>query len=165
MRTSVLLALALLNSGAVVSASVPCAVFGNSSGCPNPIVQGVVDGQWVGLIYHFDGTNGGPNTIGVVVVGGGGNGYSTTALQVIEPEGQYGDRMDAHFVDGKLWVENAEFGFHGKRLAVEETASVPTDATQVQIRAALSTASLPLSLFSAMASFYDRAPKQDCRRY
>jgi hypothetical protein len=156
MRVLLLLALTFLGSGAFVSASVPCAVFGNSSGCPNPIVQGVVDGQWVALIYHFDGTNGGPNTIGVVVVGVGGNGYSTTALQVIEPEGQYGDRMEAQFVDGKLWVKNAvylpgeahccythiavrQFGFHSKRLAVEDTASVPTDATQVQIRAALNT--------------------------
>jgi hypothetical protein len=156
MRVLVLLALTFLGSGAIVSASVPCGVFGNSSGCPNPVVQGVVDGQWVGLIYHFDGTNGGPNTIGVVVVGVGGNGYSTTALQVIEPEGQYGDRMEAQFVDGKLWVKNAvylpgeahccytriavrQFGFHGKRLQVEEMASVPTDATQAQIRAALRT--------------------------
>lgn len=155
MRTLVLLAVTFFGSGAVVSASVPCNVFGNSSApCPNPIVQGVVDGQWVGLIYHFDGTNGGPDSITVVSVGVGGNGYSTAELQVIKPEGQYGDRMEAQFVGGKLWVKNAiylpgeahccythtavrQFGFHAKRLQVEEMASVTNNATQAQIRAAL----------------------------
>jgi hypothetical protein len=154
MRILVLLALTFLVSGAHGSASVPCTVFGNLSGCPNPIVQGVVDGQWVGLIYHFDGTNGGPDSISVVVVGVGGNGYSAATLQVIRPESQYGDRMTAQFVDGKLWVENAlylpgeahccythtavrQFGFHAKRLQVELAATVPNGATNRQIRAAL----------------------------
>src|ERR1700677_4078221 len=99
MRILALLTLTFLVNSAPGSANVPCTVFGNSSGCPNPIVQGVVDGQWVGLIYHFDGTNGGPDSISVVAIGVGGNGYSTAALQVIKPESQYGDRMTAQFVD------------------------------------------------------------------
>jgi hypothetical protein len=143
-----------LACGAAASANVPCGVFGGPQGCPNPIVQGEVDGQWVGLTYHFDGTNGGPDSLAVVTVGFGGNGALTTALDPIKPEGHDGDRMFAEFVDGKLWVRNAvylpgeahccyshivvrQFGFHDKRLRVEETASVPTAATQGEIRRAL----------------------------
>lgn len=154
MRAVSLLVLMVSGNSGVAFAGVPCSVFGSTSSCPNPIVEGVVDGQWVGLIYHFDGTNGGPDGIGVVTVGVGGNGYLTTVLQAIKAEGQYGDRMQAEFVGGKLWVKNAvylpgeahccyshiavrQFGFHGRRLQVEKMASVPTNATQEQIRAAL----------------------------
>jgi hypothetical protein len=132
--------------------NVPCAVF-SSGNCPNPIVQGVVDGQWIALTYHYDGTNGGPTSIGVVTVGAGGNGYLTTDLQTIAPADD-GDRMDAQFVGGKLWVKNAiylpgephccythamvrQFGFYGKRLRVERRATVAAAATRAQIAAAL----------------------------
>jgi hypothetical protein len=155
MRALALFVLAFLGGGAVVGADVPCNVFGHSGyGCPNPIVQGVVDGQWVALIYHYDGTNGGPDSIAVVSIGTGGNGFLTGALQVIKAEGQYGDRMEAQFIGGKLWVKNAvylpgephccnshlavrQYGFHDRRLAVEEEASVPVKATESQVRAAL----------------------------
>lgn len=154
MRALSLLALTLLGSSAAAFAGVPCSIFGGASDCPNPIMEGVVDGQWVGLIYHYDGTNGGPDSIGVVAIGFGGNGYATTVLQAIKPEGQYGDRMQTEFVGGKLWVKNAiylpgeahccyshiavrQFGFHNRRLQMEEIASVPTNASHQQIRAAL----------------------------
>ncbi len=55
----------------------------------------------------LDLTNGGPDSIAVVTVGFGGNGALTTVLEPIRPEGPYGDRMTAQFVDGKLWVKNA----------------------------------------------------------
>ena len=152
-RTTVLVLLALaLSTGNVLAADVPCNVFAHGN-CPSPIVQGVVDGQWVALIYHYDGTNGGPTSIAVVTVGAGGNGYLTTNLQAIEPA-DGGDRMDAQFVGGKLWVRNAiylpseahccythvmvrQFGFHAKYLQVERTATVAAGATRAEIAAAL----------------------------
>lgn len=147
-------ALTFLACSTMASAGVPCGVFGGPAGCPNPIVQGEVDGQWVGLTYHFDGTNGGPDSIAVVTVGFGGNGALTTVLEPIKPEGRDGDRMSVDFVDGKLWVRNAvylpgeahccythvavrQFGFHDKRLRVEKTATVASDTTETQIREAL----------------------------
>jgi hypothetical protein len=147
----VALVLALFTAPASAE-NVPCSVF-SSGNCPNPIVEGVVDGQWIALIYHYDGTNGGPTSIGVVTVGAGGNGYLTTDLQTIAPADD-GDRMDAQFVGGKLWVKNAiylpgephccythamvrQFGFHGKRLRVERMATVAAAATRLQIAAAL----------------------------
>lgn len=152
-RTTVLVSVALaLCTSAASAANVPCAVFAQGN-CPSPIVQGIVDGQWIALIYHYDGTNGGPTSIGVVTVGAGGNGYLTTTLQTIQPA-DGGDRMDAQFANGKLWVRNAiylpgeahccythvvvrQFGFHDKRLRVERTAQVAADATHAQIAAAL----------------------------
>lgn len=141
-----------LCTGAAAAADVPCAVFSQGN-CPSPIVQGVVDGQWIALTYHYNGTNGGPIGIGVVTIGAGGNGYLTTTLQTIEPADD-GDRMDAQFAGGKLWVRNSiylpgeahccnthvivrQYGFHDKRLRVERTATVPADATRSQIAAAL----------------------------
>lgn len=152
-RTTVLVSLVLaLCTSVATAADVPCAVFA-SGNCPSPIVQGVVDGQWIALIYHYNGTNGGPIAIGVMTVGAGGNGYLTTTLQTIEPADD-GDRMDAQFAGGKLWVRNSiylpseahccnthvivrQFGFHQRRLRVERTATVAADATRAQIAAAL----------------------------
>jgi hypothetical protein len=152
-RTTVLVSLALaLCVSPASAANVPCNVFAKGQ-CPSPIVQGVVDGQWIALIYRYDGTNGGPVGIGVVTVGAGGNGYLTTTLQTIAPA-DGGDRMDAQFAAGKLWVRNAiylpgephccythvivrQLGFSEKRLHVERTATVAADATRAQIAAAL----------------------------
>ena len=152
-RTAVLVLLALgLCTVAPAAANVPCNIFAKGE-CPSPIVQGVVDGQWIALIYHYNGTNGGPVGIGVVTVGAGGNGYLTTTLPTIAPADD-GDRMDAQFVNGKLWVRNSiylpgeahccnthvivrQFGFSGKRLRVERTATVAADATRALIAAAL----------------------------
>jgi hypothetical protein len=152
-RTTVLVSLALAwCTGAAAAADVPCNVFAQGN-CPSPIVQGVADGQWIALIYHYNGTNGGPIGIGVVTVGAGGNGYLTTTLQTIEPA-DGGDRMDAQFVGGKLWIRNSiylpseahccnthvvvrQYGFHQKRLHVERTATVAAAATRAEIAAAL----------------------------
>ena len=98
-------ALALCTSAALPAPDVPCNVF-FAGNCPNPIVQGVVDGQWIAVIYHYNGTNGGPDSLNIVTVGAGGNGYLTSTLQTIQPALD-GDRMDAQFVGGKLWVRNA----------------------------------------------------------
>ena len=150
-RTTLLVSVALALCTSVASAAdVPCAVFAQGN-CPNPIVQGVVDGQWIAAIYHYNGTNGGPTSIGIVTVGAGGNGYLTTSLQTIQPADD-GDRMDVQFVGGKIWVRNAiylpseahccythvivrEFGFHDKQLRVLRTATVAADATRAQIAA------------------------------
>jgi hypothetical protein len=136
-------------------ASVPCHIFGAPDGdCPNPISEGVVDGQWIALIFHYGGTNGEADSIGVVSVGYGGNGALTGALGTIKPEGQYGDRMSADFVDGKLWVKNAiylpgeghccftriavrQFGFHDKKLRQEVIVTVPAGSSQSEIKSAL----------------------------
>ena len=80
------------------------------------------------------------SSIGVVTVGAGGNGYLTTTLQTIAPADD-GDRIDAQFVNGKLWVQNSiylpgeahccnthvvarQFGFRNRRLRLERTATV-----------------------------------------
>lgn len=158
-RITVLVSLALaLCTGVAAAGDVPCNVFAQGN-CPSPIVEGVVDGQWVAVIYHYNGTNGGPTSIGVVTVGAGGNGYLTTDLPTIQPADD-GDRMDAQFVGGKLWVRNSiylpneahccnthvivrQYGFHQKRLRVERTATVPADATRAQIGAALRAGKAP----------------------
>jgi hypothetical protein len=152
-RMTILTALAFaLCTARSDAANVPCNVFA-AGNCPSPIAQGIVDGQWIAAIYHYNGTNGGPDSIGVITVGAGGNGYLTTTLQTIEPADD-GDRMDAQFVAGKLWVTNAiylpgeahccythiaarQFGFHHKRLQLERNATVKADATRAEIAAAL----------------------------
>lgn len=135
---------------------VPCGVLLKSSAakCASPFIDGVVDGQWVGLVMHFSGGNGGANRIFVVTVGPGGNGELTIALPDIKPEGPDGDRMGAWFARGKLYVTNAvylpgeahccytnvtvrQFGFHGQSVGLERTATVPSNATKDQIYQAL----------------------------
>ena len=133
---------------------VSCAVFAPGVHCADPILQGMVDGQWVGLILHYNGTNGGPDRIAVVSIGLGGNGESTLVLPTIKPVGASGDRMNASFREGKLFIWNAvylpgeahccythiavrRFGFHGKKLQMEREATVPNNATAAAIDAAL----------------------------
>jgi hypothetical protein len=135
-------------------ASVACGVFGPGIRCINPISQGVVDGQWIGLIFRYNGTNGGPDAIDVVTIGLGGNGMLTMQLPRIKPAGDYGDRMGAVFRNGKLIVSNAiylpgeahccfthmavrRFGFHDRRLVAERLATVPNAASATQIDAVL----------------------------
>ncbi len=134
--------------------SVPCGVFAAGIHCVNPIQEGTIDGQWVGLIFRYDGTNGGPVEIKVVSVGSGGNGFATELLPSIEPVGRDGDRMSAAFRGGKLFVVNAmylpgeahccfthqmvrRFGFHNRRLVMEREASVRASASAFQIDEAL----------------------------
>jgi hypothetical protein len=159
MRTILLAAMLVLASATTgLAGGVPCNIFGGAGAdCPNPIVEGVVDGQWIALVYQYGGGNGGANSISVVSVGSGGNGALTSTLGAINPTGEEGDRMSASFVGGKLWVQNAvylhgeahccythvavqQFGFHNKKLVVERVATVTSDATEAQIRAALAAA-------------------------
>lgn len=145
-------------SAAQRSDLVPCGVFAQGITCVNPITEGIVDGQWIALIFHYDGTNGGPDAIDVVTVGLGGNGLQTMTLSQIKPAGQYGDRISARFRNGKLIISNAiylpgeahccythtavrRFGFHNKRLMVEREATVPATATATQVDSALETGS------------------------
>lgn len=141
------------------AATVPCSVMmpDATDGCGKPFVDGVVDHQWVGIIIHFSGSNGGADELFPFTIGRGGNGLLTITLPAIKPEGQYGDRMDAWFANGKLYVLNSvylpgeahccnshvtvrQFGFAGKALVRERTASVPAAATRAQIYAALARA-------------------------
>ena len=151
-----LTALCLQLTSAAVGAyrTVQCDVFAPSHKCVNPIAEGVVDGQWVGLISMFDGTNGGPSEIRVVSIGVGGNGLQTNLLAPIVAVGRYGDRIDAAFRRGKLVVSNAvystgeahccytrrivrRFDFHGHKLTVEREATVPASSNPNQVDAAL----------------------------
>jgi hypothetical protein len=142
----------LLFTGGVASA-VPCRGFGGLT-CPNPIVQGTVDGQWIGIIYHFDGTNGGPSSLLALTIGVGGNGALTVPLGVIKPEGGYADRMNAEFRAGKLYVSNAiylpgeahccytqiavrRYGFRFRKLVIERLATIASGASASEVDAAL----------------------------
>lgn len=134
---------------------VPCSKLGrNSARCQNPILEGVVDKQWIAVLKHYNGTNGGPDVLSVVGIGMGADGPQTVSLGVIKPEGQGADRMDAWFQSSKLYVSNAiylpnepyccysrrmarRFGFQGKKLALERLATVPSGASQHAISATL----------------------------
>lgn len=144
-----------LYASAQGASPVPCSQLGrNNSTCQNPIIQGVVDGQWIAVIERYNGTNGGPDRLSVVGIGAGGNGLQTVSLGVIKPEGLGADRMDAWFASDKLYVTNAiylpdeahccfthrltrRFGFQGKKLALERLATVSSSASKGAIIAAL----------------------------
>lgn len=140
-------------------AAVPCDVTmpDANDGCGKPFVDGVVDHQWVGIIIHFSGSNGGADALYPFTVGRGANGLLTINLDPIKPEGQYGDRMEAWFAGGKLYVLNAvylpgeshfnnknvtvrQFGFVGKALVRQRTASVSASATHAQMYTAFAKA-------------------------
>ena len=138
---------------APAAGTVPCAVFAHGS-CASPFTEGVVDGQWIGVLLRFTGSNGGADSIDVVSVGFGGNGLKTLFLGQIKPEGQYGDRMWARIAGGKLYVFNAvylpgeahccythdavqRYGFHDRKLERESVATVPLNASQAEIDKAL----------------------------
>lgn len=146
--------LLFLNAERALGASVPCGIFAPNANCSNPIAQGVVDGQWIALVFRYDGTNGGPSAIQVIGIGRGGNGMLTLALPPIKPAGESGDRLSATFRRGKLVVANAiylpgeahccfthlavrRFGFHHRKLMVEREARVLSSASAAQIDAAL----------------------------
>ncbi len=136
-------------------APVPCSKLGRDNRpCQNPIVQGVVDKQWIAVLKHYNGTNGGPDVLTVLGIGIGADGPQTVNLGVIKPEGEGADRMDVWFASNKLYVTNAiylpnesyccyarrmarRFGFQGKKLALERLATVPSGASQRTISATL----------------------------
>lgn len=138
---------------------VPCGVTmpDAKDGCGKPFVEGVVDHQWVGLIAHYTGGNGGVDALYPFTVGRGGNGLRTITLPAIKTEGEYGDRMYAWFANDKLYVVNAiylpgeahccfthnsvrQYGFDERGLVRERTTTVATTATRAQIYAALAKA-------------------------
>jgi hypothetical protein len=140
--------------------SVPCAVYGapKVATCFSPFQQGVVDGQWIGIIAHYNGTNGGADSMRIVSIGAGGNGEETIPVGVFAPSGTGGDRMVAVFTGGKLWLKNAvylngeahccfthvavrQYGFHGGKLQQEREVTVAADASDATIRAALASSS------------------------
>jgi len=142
-------------TAAAGSETVPCTKLGRiDTACSNPIIQGTVDKQWIAVLEHYNGTNGGPDWLSVTGIGLGGNGLQTVNLGVIKPEGQGGDRMDAWFGADKLYVTNAiylpnephccytkrmsrRFRFQGKKLVVERLATVSSSASKHEIIAAL----------------------------
>ena len=67
--------------------------------------QGIVGRVWVGLVLHLTPTNGGASEASVYIVRPGGNGTPVINGGTIRAAGD-GDRMDAFFVDGKLYVTN-----------------------------------------------------------
>lgn len=147
-------AISILPSAARASSNtVPCNVLGQGD-CANPFLEGVVDGQWLGLIFQFGGGNGGATAADVESIGYGGNGWKTVSLGEIKAEGEYGDRMFAKFVHAKLYVFNAvylpgeahccfthyavrRYGFHDRQLMMERLATVPTVASQSDVDRAL----------------------------
>lgn len=153
--------LAISSGGRPTFGTVPCHVTmpDATDGCGSPFAQGVVDGQWVGLIFHFSGSNGGADQLLPITVGRGGNGLLTIAMPAIKPEGTYGDRMDAWFANSKLYVMNSiylpgeahccntqitarRYGFNPKGLHLEHTVTLPAASTHVQIAIALAKAAL-----------------------
>ncbi len=105
--------------------------------------EGVVDGQWVGLVLDLSGTNGGASRAIVYMVVIGGNGLKTVELtKSLMAEGPSGDRMSALFAKGKLYVTNdiylpgephccpthetiQRFGIHDGRLVREGFGTIP----------------------------------------
>lgn len=149
------------NRHATPSTGVPCAVFGEGDRCANPFLQGVVDGQWVGLVIYFSGGNGGATEIAVVTSGRGGNGQLTKALGTIKGIGVSGgmppDGLEPVFHGGKLWVYNyvhlpgqghfditneavQQYGFRDKAFVRESRAIVPLNSSDDAIAAALKNA-------------------------
>jgi hypothetical protein len=142
------------NRASATLKQVPCRVFASEQvKCVTVLSEGVVDGQWIALVRHFNGTNGGPDELLVITVGVGGNGLLTILLPAIKPDGG-GDRMGSSFRNGKLFVSNAtylpgeahccfthmtfrRFGFHSRRLMVEREATVLTTASNSEVDAAL----------------------------
>jgi hypothetical protein len=91
-------------------------------------MQGIVDGQWVGVVLDFGGGNQGINKATVISVGAGANGYKTYYLGVLQYRDAFGwtGDIEMRFVHGKLWMlhpdraynEPAHFGF--RRIEVDE---------------------------------------------
>ena len=139
--------------------TVPCAVFGLGAAatCDSPFIEGVVDGQWIGLVMDYSGTNGFASKMWAYAVGAG-NGPATESLGTIEAltagGSMPGDRLWPTFRHGKMYVVNAiylagqahccntkvvvrRYGFHDRKLTVEAQATVASSATQAQVDAAL----------------------------
>ena len=73
--------------------------------------NGLVDGRWIGLVFDFDGTNGGATRARAYTVAIGGNGLRTIDLGFMKADD--GDRLVAIFASGKLYLYNAVY-LHGE---------------------------------------------------
>jgi hypothetical protein len=117
--------------------------------------QGTVGKAWVGLVLEFSATNGGATTAQVFMVRPDGNGTPLIDAGLIHAASQ-GDRLDAFFHNGLLYVTNSVYGpneahccntkmavqlFGVNRNATEltllTTKRVPAAYTQQQIVAAV----------------------------
>lgn len=102
--------------------------------------QGMVDGRWVGLVREYGGGNGGATRAIVYTLGPGANGILLSSAGKIDAASD-GDRTDALFTNGKLYVTNAiylpgephccfthlavqRFGFHAGRLVREGEGNI-----------------------------------------
>jgi hypothetical protein len=142
------------------NASVPCGVYGSAytKRCPNPFEEGIVDGQWVGIVAINSGGNGGATSLLVFSTGIGGNGAITKALGKITglsvSDGMPPDGLEAIFHRGKLWVYNyvhlpgqghfdltneavQQYGFDAGAFNRERSAIVPINASDATISSAL----------------------------
>jgi len=108
-------------------------------------MEGIVDGQWVGLVINYTGGNNGIDKVRAFSIGLGANGDMTFDLGTIAVEdyGGWSGDMEVRFVNGKLWVINPDhdyshqshfgfarvlvrqYGFYGRELIVEKRAFVP----------------------------------------
>jgi hypothetical protein len=130
--------------------TVPCSKVHEASTmtverCPSPFLEGIVDGQWIGLVLHYTGGNNGVDGAAVYTVGNSAGAVKTFLLGEIKVEDNFGwtGDMEVRFVDGKLWVINPDhdynhqshlgfaqvlvrqYGFYGPQLVVEKRAFVP----------------------------------------
>jgi hypothetical protein len=71
--------------------------------------QGIVGKAWVGLVLEFSATNGGATTAQVFMVRPDGNGTPLIDAGLIHAVSQ-GDRMNAFFRNGLLYVTNSIYG-------------------------------------------------------
>jgi hypothetical protein len=108
-------------------------------------MEGIVDGQWIGLVLHYTGGNNGIDKAIVFSVGRGGMTTMTFYLGTISYKDAFGwtGDMDFRFVNGKLWAiypdrdyyHQAHFGFtrvnveqyglYGREFEVEKRATMP----------------------------------------
>jgi hypothetical protein len=131
------------------AATVPCSKLHlggqGTPSCPRPFIEGIVDGQWVGLVINYTGGNNGIDKVRAFSIGLGANGDMTFDLGTITVEdyGGWSGDMEVRLVNGKLWVINPahdyyhqshfgfakalvrQYGFYGRELIVEKRAFVP----------------------------------------
>lgn len=145
--TFLLMACSAVNSEA---ATVPCSKLHEASTmtierCPSPFLEGLVEGQWVGLVLDYvGGAYGTIDSAAVYSVGNGGGATKTFFLGTIKGEDNFGNSGDliVRFVAGKLWVINPlhysaseghggfthalvrQYGFYGPSLTVEKRAII-----------------------------------------
>lgn len=94
-------------------ASVPVAA--SAAACPSwleqsPMVQGSVNGHWIGILVMNDGTNGGAQEAQVYSNINGGNGAKTQLVGTIKARGEGGDRLSVFFNGPYVYAYNEIYG-------------------------------------------------------